>query len=63
MARFAHIALLFAYTTFGLALPRRSSGNGFIDPVAGGGSWLDSGDGKSGEPLNVKHLFLWLSSS
>ncbi|KAI0302558.1 hypothetical protein BC826DRAFT_420971 [Russula brevipes] len=53
MARFALVALLFAHTTFGLAPPRRSSGDGFIDPVPGGGSWLDSGDGKSGEPLNV----------
>jgi len=53
MARFALLALFFAHTTFGLALPGRSSGTGFIDPVPGGGSWLDSGDGKSGEPLNV----------
>jgi hypothetical protein len=54
MARFALVALLFIRATLGLVLSKRISDGDFFDPAQGGGSWLDSGDGTSGEPLNVR---------
>jgi hypothetical protein len=53
MARFALLALLSVQTALGVSLPKRASGVAFFDPAQGGGSWLDSGDGSLGEPLNV----------
>lgn len=55
MARYALIALLCAVPVLGLGLPKRFSNGDFVDPAQGGGSWLDSGDGTLGEPLNVRH--------
>jgi hypothetical protein len=53
MARFALLALLFVRAALGVSLPKRTSDVPFFDPAQGGGSWLDSGDGSLGEPLNV----------
>ena len=50
MAHFSLVALLFIRATLGLCI----SDGDFFDPAQGGGSWLDSGDGTSGEPLNVR---------
>jgi hypothetical protein len=64
MTRFALIALfclvpsLYIHITLGLGLPKRSSDTDgdFFDPALDSGSWLTSGDGTSGEPLNVRRL-------
>lgn len=54
MPRYALVALLCAVPTLVLGLTKRVSNGDFFDPAQGGGSWLDSGDGTSGEPLNVR---------
>ena len=56
MALFVLFALLYAHATLGISLPKRNSDVAFFDPAQGGGSWLDSGSGTSGEPLNVKRI-------
>jgi hypothetical protein len=53
MAHLVLLALLSVRTALGVALPKRISDVAFFDPAQGGGSWLDSGDGSLGEPLNV----------
>ena len=54
MARFLLLVLLFAPTVLGISLPKRVSGGDFFNATVSGGSWLDSGNGTAGEPLNVK---------
>jgi hypothetical protein len=55
MARFASalLALLSVHTVFGVSLLKRVSDGDFFNVTEGGGSWLDSGNGSLGEPLNV----------
>ena len=55
MARFASVlfALLPVHTVFGVSLLKRVSDGDFFNVTEGGGSWLDSGNGSLGEPLNV----------
>lgn len=52
MTRFS-LALLFVHAALGVLLPKRIYDGDFFDPAQGGGSWLDSGSGSLGEPLNV----------
>jgi hypothetical protein len=53
-ARFALLVLFFVHAVLGVSLRKRVSDGDFSNVTEGGGSWLDSGDGTSGEPLNVK---------
>jgi hypothetical protein len=62
MARFALLALLSVHAALGASLPKRTSNGAFFDPAQGGGSWLDSGNGSLGEPLNVNRPLQLLSS-
>ena len=56
MARFALLALLsVVHAVLGASIPKRVSNGDFFNPAQAGGSWLDSGSGSLGEPLNVKH--------
>ncbi len=54
MARFVLLVLVFAHAVLGISLWERVSDGDFFNVTEGGGSWLDSGDGTLGEPLNVK---------
>ena len=54
MARFPLLALLFVRAVLSVSLPKRVSDGDFFNVTEGGGSWLDSGDGTLGEPLNVE---------
>jgi hypothetical protein len=54
MARFPLLILLFVHAVLGVSLQKRVSDGDFFNVTEGGGSWLDSGNGTSGEPLNVK---------
>ena len=54
MALFLLLILLFVPAVLGISLPKRVSGGDFFNVTEGGGSWLDSGNGTAGEPLNVK---------
>jgi len=54
MAGFALLVLWFVHAVLGASLRERVSNGDFFNATEGGGSWLDSGDGTSGEPLNVK---------
>jgi len=47
MVRFSLLVLFFVHAVLGV------SDGDFFNVTQGGGSWLDSGDGTSGEPLNV----------
>ena len=53
MARFALLALLSVHAVLGVSLQKRVSDGDFFNVTEGGGSWLDSGNGSLGEPLNV----------
>lgn len=53
-ARFSLLVLFFVHAVLGVSLRARVSDGDFFNVTEGGGSWLDSGDGTSGEPLNVK---------
>ena len=55
MARFL-LVVLFVPTALGISLPKRVSDGDFFNVTDGGGSWLDSGNGTFGEPLNVKRV-------
>jgi hypothetical protein len=57
MARFALLVLLSVHAVLGvslISLPKRVSNGDFLNVTEGGGSWLDSGNGSLGKPLNVK---------
>jgi hypothetical protein len=54
LALFCLVPSLYIHATIGLGSPKRSSGDDFFDLALNGGSWLTSGDGTSGEPLNVR---------
>ena len=54
MARFPLLVLLFVPAVLGISVGKRVSDGDFFNVIKGGGSWLDSGDGTLGEPLNVK---------
>ena len=54
MARFPLLALLCVHAVLGVSLPKRILDGDFFNVTEGGGSWLDSGNGILGEPLNVK---------
>jgi hypothetical protein len=54
MSRFALLVLFFVHAGLGASLRKRVSDGDFFNVTAGGGSWLDSGNGTLGEPLNVK---------
>jgi hypothetical protein len=54
MARFALPVLFFVHAVLGVSLWERVSDRDFFNVTEGGGSWLDSGNGTLGEPLNVK---------
>jgi hypothetical protein len=56
MARFALLVLFFVHAVLasGVSLWERVYDEDFFNVTEGGGSWLDSGDGTLGEPLNVK---------
>jgi hypothetical protein len=56
MARFPLLALLSVHAVLGIKLPKRGSDGDFFNVTEGGGSWLDSGSGTLGEPLNVKRF-------
>jgi hypothetical protein len=56
MARFPLLALLSVHAVLGISLPKRGSDGDFFNVTEGGGSWLDSGSGTLGEPLNVKRF-------
>ena len=56
MALLALLALLSVHAVLGVSLQKRVSDGDFFNVTEGGGSWLDSGNGSLGEPLNVKHL-------
>jgi hypothetical protein len=51
-ARFP-LVLLFVHSVLGASLRERVSDGDFFNVTEGGGSWLDSGNGTLGEPLNV----------
>ncbi|KAF8499806.1 hypothetical protein F5888DRAFT_113617 [Russula emetica] len=55
MARFSLLVLFFAsvHAVLGVSLRKRISDGDFFNVTDGGGSWLDSGNGTLGEPLNV----------
>ena len=54
MARLVLLVLVFVHAVLGVSLWERVSDGDFFNVTEGGGSWLDSGDGTLGEPLNVK---------
>ena len=56
MARFPLLFLLFQVIDAVLCVSpwKRVSDGDFFNVTEGGGSWLDSGNGILGEPLNVK---------
>jgi hypothetical protein len=54
MARLALLVLSLAHAVLGVSLQKRVSDGDFFNVTAGGGSWLDGGNGTPGEPLNVK---------
>ena len=54
MARFPLLVLFSVYTVLGVSLRKRVSDGDFFNVTEGGGSWLDSGSGTLGGPLNVK---------
>ena len=56
MARLALLVLFFVHAVLGVSLQERVSDEDFFNVTGGGGSWLDSGDGTSGEPLNVNRF-------
>ena len=56
MARFALLALLSVHSVLGVSLQKRVSDGDFFNVTKGGGSWLDSGSGSLGEPLNVNRF-------
>lgn len=59
MVRFALLVLLSVHAALGISgsLPKRTTPDvAFFDPTQGGGSWLDSGSGALGEPLNVRRF-------
>ena len=56
MARLPLLVLLFIQAVLGVSLQKRVSNGDFFNVTEGGGSWLDSGNGTSGEPLNVNLL-------
>ena len=51
-ARFP-LVLFFVHSVLGASLRERVSDGDFFNVTEGGGSWLDSGNGTLGEPLNV----------
>jgi hypothetical protein len=53
MARFPLLVLLTVHAVLGVSLRKRISDGDFFNVTEGGGSWLDSGNGTLGEPLNV----------
>ncbi|KAF8499810.1 hypothetical protein F5888DRAFT_1905855 [Russula emetica] len=53
MARFPLLVIFFVHAVLGVSLRKRVSDGDFFNVTEGGGSWLDSGDGTLGEPLNV----------
>jgi len=53
MARFTLFVLLCVQAVLGVSMRKRVSNGDFFDVTEGGGSWLDSGNGSLGEPLNV----------
>lgn len=53
-ARFPLLVLFSVHAVLGASLRGRVSAGDFFNVTEGGGSWLDSGSGTSGEPLNVK---------
>jgi hypothetical protein len=56
VALFGLVPSLYVHATLGLGISKRNSDGDFFDPAQNGGSWLDSGDGTSGEPLNVRRF-------
>ena len=54
MARFPLLVLLFVHAVLGVSFRKRVSDGDFFNVTEGGGSWLDSGSGTLGEPLNVR---------
>jgi len=54
MARLPLLVLFFVHAVLGVSLQKRVSDGDFFNVTEGGGSWLDSGSGTLGEPLNVK---------
>jgi hypothetical protein len=54
MARFPLFILFFVHAVLGVSLRERVSVGDFFNVTEGAGSWLDSGSGTLGEPLNVK---------
>ena len=56
MTRFALLALLSVHSVLGVSLQKRVSDGDFFNVTKGGGSWLDSGSGGLGEPLNVNRF-------
>lgn len=58
LLRLALLALLSVRAVLGVSVQKRVSGGDFFNVTEGGGSWLDSGDGSLGEPLNVKRFQL-----
>ena len=53
MVRFPLLVLVFVQAVLGISLRKRVSNGDFFNVTQGGGSWLDSGNGTLGEPLNV----------
>ena len=53
MARFTLFVLLCVQAVLGFSMRKRISDGDLFDVTEGGGSWLDSGNGSLGEPLNV----------
>ena len=54
MTRFL-LVLLFVHAALGVSIRKRISDGDFFNVTEGDGSWLDSGNGSLGEPLNVNH--------
>lgn len=54
MYRFPLLVFLTVHAVLGVSLRKRISDGDFFNVTEGGGSWLDSGNGTLGEPLNVK---------
>jgi hypothetical protein len=50
------IVLFIVHAVLGASLRERVSDGDFFNVTEGGGSWLDSGNGTLGEPLNVKRF-------
>jgi len=55
MARFPLFFLLFVDAVLCVSPWKRVSDGDFFNVTEGDGSWLDSGNGILGEPMNVKH--------